>query len=90
MRWSNPVRNRHDWPQARCRRKDHRRATVAGSANRHLRRAGDLFLVAVRGLVRSIHSNFGFEPQNTLLVETALSMAGYTTDTIAGHAKTHD
>ena len=34
-------------------------------------------LVAVRGLMRSLHSNFGFEPQNAMLVETALSMAGY-------------
>jgi predicted permease len=37
-------------------------------------------LVAVRGLVRSLHSNFGFEPQNALLVETSLSMAGYSAD----------
>src|SRR4029077_18868051 len=37
-------------------------------------------LVAVRGLVRSLHSNFGFEPKNALLVETALSMAGYSAD----------
>ncbi len=34
-------------------------------------------LVAVRGLMRSLHSNFGFEPQNAMLVETSLSMAGY-------------
>jgi predicted permease len=34
-------------------------------------------LVAVRGLVRSMHSNFGFEPQNALVVDTTLSMAGY-------------
>lgn len=34
-------------------------------------------LVAVRGLVRSMHSNFGFQPQNTLLVNTNLQMAGY-------------
>lgn len=34
-------------------------------------------LVAVRGLVRSLHSNFGFEPQHAMLVETSLSMAGY-------------
>ena len=27
-------------------------------------------LVAVRGLVRSLHSNFGFEPQNGMLVNT--------------------
>jgi len=34
-------------------------------------------MVAVRGLVRSMHSNFGFEPQNTMLVNTNLQMAGY-------------
>ena len=34
-------------------------------------------MVAVRGLVRSLNSNFGFEPNHALLVETALSMAGY-------------
>jgi predicted permease len=34
-------------------------------------------LVAVRGLVRSLHSDFGFEPQNAMLIETSLSMAGY-------------
>lgn len=34
-------------------------------------------LVAVRGLARSLHSNFGFEPQNTMLMNTAPSMAGY-------------
>jgi predicted permease len=37
-------------------------------------------LVAVRGLLRSLHSNFGFEPRNAMLVETALNMAGYTGD----------
>jgi len=37
-------------------------------------------LVAVRGLVRSLHSNFGFEPRNAMLVETALSMAGYNSE----------
>ena len=30
-------------------------------------------LVAVRGLVRSLHSNFGFEPQNAILVDTDLT-----------------
>jgi predicted permease len=39
-------------------------------------------LVAVRGLMRSLHSNFGFEPQNAMLVETALSMAGYSGDKV--------
>ncbi|HUB17312.1 MAG TPA: ABC transporter permease [Acidobacteriaceae bacterium] len=33
-------------------------------------------LVAVRGLLRSIHSNFGFEPAQTMLVKTDLGMAG--------------
>ena len=31
--------------------------------------------VAVRGLVRSLHSNFGFEPRNAMLVNTDLDMA---------------
>src|SRR5580658_10152668 len=35
-------------------------------------------LVAVRGLARSMHSNFGFQPQNVTLVSTDLQMAGYT------------
>ncbi len=39
-------------------------------------------LVAVRGLVRSLHSTFGFEPRNAMLVETALSMAGYSGDAV--------
>ncbi|HMH13525.1 MAG TPA: ABC transporter permease [Edaphobacter sp.] len=34
-------------------------------------------LVAVRGLARSMHSNFGFLPQNGMLVDTDLDMAGY-------------
>jgi predicted permease len=37
-------------------------------------------MVAVRGLLRSLHSSFGFEPQNAMLVETALNMAGYSGD----------
>jgi len=37
-------------------------------------------LVAVRGLVRSMHSNFGFEPRNAILVDTALRMSGYSGD----------
>ena len=37
-------------------------------------------LVAVRGLVRSMHSNFGFEPQNATLADIDLSMAGYRDD----------
>ncbi len=39
-------------------------------------------LVAVRGLMHSMHSNFGFEPQNALLVNTDLNMAGYTGDQV--------
>jgi predicted permease len=35
-------------------------------------------LVAVRGLARSMHSNFGFVPQNVMIVGTELHMAGYT------------
>ena len=39
-------------------------------------------LVAVRGLARSMHSNFGFEPRNAMLVDTTLSMAGYSGDRV--------
>lgn len=34
-------------------------------------------LVAVRGLVRSLHSNFGFLTENTMLVDTDLQMGRY-------------
>jgi cell division protein FtsX len=34
-------------------------------------------LVAVRGLIRSMHSNFGFEPKNVMLADTDLTTAGY-------------
>jgi predicted permease len=40
-------------------------------------------LVAVRGLMRSLHSNFGFEPRNATLVNTDLDMAGYSGDRVA-------
>ena len=43
--------------------------------------------VAVRGLVRSLHSNFGFEPQNAMLVGTDLSMAGYSGDKVPAMQK---
>ena len=33
-------------------------------------------MVAVRGLARTLHYNFGFEPRNSLLVETQLSNRG--------------
>jgi predicted permease len=34
-------------------------------------------LVAVRGLVRSLHDNFGFDPEHSILVRADLHMAGY-------------
>ena len=37
-------------------------------------------LVAVRGLERSLHSDYGFVPQNVMLVNTDLQMSGYTGD----------
>ncbi len=37
-------------------------------------------LVAVRGMVRSLHSNFGFDPGNAMQVDTDLSMSGYKKD----------
>ena len=37
-------------------------------------------LVAVRGLVRSMHGNFGFVPQDVMIVGAELHMAGYTDD----------
>jgi predicted permease len=39
-------------------------------------------LVALRGLVRSLHGNFGFEPRNAMLVNTTLSTAGYNGDNV--------
>ncbi|MGB6691902.1 MAG: ABC transporter permease [Terracidiphilus sp.] len=39
-------------------------------------------LVAVRGLLRSMSSNFGFDPRNAMLVDTTLSMAGYSGDRV--------
>jgi predicted permease len=44
-------------------------------------------LVAVRGMLRSLKSNFGFVPQNTLQVTTDLNMAGYKGDQIAAIQK---
>jgi predicted permease len=37
-------------------------------------------LVAVRGLARSMESNYGFQPQNAVLVHTDLHMGGYDGD----------
>ncbi len=40
-------------------------------------------LVAVRGLARSLHDDFGFDVHNTILADTSLDMAGYTGDKVA-------
>jgi hypothetical protein len=37
-------------------------------------------MVALRGLARSMHTKFGFDPQNVTLVDTVLGMAGYSED----------
>ncbi len=44
-------------------------------------------LVAVRGLVHSLHSDFGFEPKNAILTDTDLGMAGYRGDQVAAMQK---
>jgi predicted permease len=44
-------------------------------------------MVAVRGLVRSLHSNFGFDPRNAMLVDTDLNMAGYKADSVPAMQK---
>jgi predicted permease len=38
--------------------------------------------VALRGLARSLHTNFGFEPRNAMLVDTDLRIAGYSRDQV--------
>jgi predicted permease len=38
--------------------------------------------VALRGLARSLHTNFGFEPRNAMLVDTNLTVAGYSGDQV--------
>ncbi len=43
--------------------------------------------VALRGLVRSLHSSFGFEPRNAMLVATDLSMAGYSGEKVPAMQK---
>jgi len=40
-------------------------------------------LVAVRGLARAMHGNFGFEPQHAMLVGADLKTAGYSGDRVA-------
>ena len=44
-------------------------------------------IVAVHGLVRSLHNSFGFEPRNAMLVDTDLNMAGYKTDSVPAMQK---
>jgi predicted permease len=44
-------------------------------------------LVAVRGLVRSLHSDFGFEPRNAMLADIDLKMAGYRDDAVPAMQK---
>jgi predicted permease len=44
-------------------------------------------MVAVRGLIRALHSNFGFEPRNAMLVDTDLNMAGYKVDSVPAMQK---
>jgi predicted permease len=39
-------------------------------------------MVAVRGLARSMHSNFGFEPRNAMLLNSVLEMGGYSGDKV--------
>jgi predicted permease len=40
-------------------------------------------LVAVRGLVRSLHGNYGIDPRNTMLANVNLGMAGYSIDKVS-------
>ena len=44
-------------------------------------------MVAVRGLARSLHSDFGFEPRNAILVDADLNMAGYKPDGVPAMQK---
>lgn len=44
-------------------------------------------LVAVRGLVRSLHSDFGFEPDHALLVDSDFMGAGYSGEAAAAFRK---
>ncbi len=44
-------------------------------------------IVAVRGLMRSLDSNFGFEPRHAMLLDTDLSMAGYSDDAVPAMQK---
>ena len=44
-------------------------------------------LVAIRGLVRSLRADIGFEPRNTMLVIANLSQSGYTIDQVPAMQK---
>lgn len=44
-------------------------------------------LVAVRGLMRSLHGNYGFEPQNAMIAEANLAMGGYSGDKVPAMQK---
>jgi len=44
-------------------------------------------MVAVRGLARSLHTNFGFEPRDAMLVDIDLNMAGYKPDRVPAMQK---
>ena len=44
-------------------------------------------MVAVRGLAHALHSNFGFQTQNSVLVGADLSMAGYSGDRLPAMQK---
>ncbi len=39
-------------------------------------------MVALRGLVRSLNANYGFQTRNTILLNTNLAMAGYSADEV--------
>src|SRR5206468_4290987 len=39
-------------------------------------------IVGLRGLERSLHSDYGFEPRNTMLLGANLNLAGYSSDKI--------
>jgi predicted permease len=40
-------------------------------------------MVALRGLIRTMHSHFGFEPRSAMVVDTDLNAVGYTEDSAA-------
>ncbi len=44
-------------------------------------------MVALRGMMRSLHTNFGFDPRNAMLMDTDLNMAGYHGDAVPAMQK---